>query len=138
MCTNSVLGYDVKFPPGWHTAAPAGEEACRWFDPQPFVIEKDTEGPFTALEIDPADVSLEEAVRGVTAPAVSRTLLREDTRLDGQLAVRLEIEATGIGPTPKGTRSYVYLIDLGPRGALVVETTSLAGLDLCGKQTGRR
>lgn len=126
LCTNAVRRYRIGYPKQWFTAQNSDEDACRWFNPQPFQVVAQNDGPATALEAYPDSVSFEEAIRGMTNPAVARTLRRGVTTVRGRRALRLEVEATGIGPMPKGTRIFAYLVDFGERGIFVVETTALA------------
>ncbi len=129
LCTNTVHRYVIGYPKGWYTAHISSDQTCQWFDPYPFQIVQGTEGPFTALEAYPAKVAFTEALSGLTDPVVARILLREDILVGDRRATRLEIESTGTGPHPKGTKTYAYIIDLGESGIFVVATTNLATTD---------
>lgn len=56
-----------------------------------------------------------EAVSGFADPVVAGTLLREVTAVNNRRGIRLETEATGTAPFPKGTKTYAYMIDMGER-----------------------
>lgn len=82
-CTNTKFRYTIRYPKGWHTAARSPEETCRWFNPRPFEVGQEIDGPLTAVQAYPAEESFEAAIQGLTDPVVVRTLLHENAQVSG-------------------------------------------------------
>ena len=112
-CTNAERrfeSYSIGYPGGWYTTHLNAEQACEYFDPEPFEILEGTEFPPTALfvtmTLEPFDTYLEQ----LTDPAFFDTIRREDTKVDGLDAVLIETVATGEGENEPGERRYGYVV----------------------------
>jgi hypothetical protein len=137
-CTNAerrFRRYSIGYPGGWYTSHLTPEQACEYFDPEPFEILEGTEFPPTALfvtmALEPFDVYVEQ----LTDPIFFDTIRREDTNVDGLDAVLIETVATGEGENEAGERRYGYVVQASCAGnvcvkggrVFVVLATALAG-----------
>src|SRR5687768_17056836 len=66
-CTNAgrrFRGYSIGYPGGWYTTHLTPEQACEYFDPEPFEILEGTEFPPTALfvtvTLEPLDTYVDQ------------------------------------------------------------------------------
>jgi hypothetical protein len=107
-CVNTLDGFSVGYPGGWHTTEIRPREACRQFHPTVFTIPRESEYPLTAL-----NVGRVEALPGRADTIHERVLLWEETTVSGGRAVRTETESTGEGQHPVGTRWYGYTFRIG-------------------------
>jgi hypothetical protein len=123
-CTNTSSGYSIDYPENWTIST--GEFACRWADPESFVVEPGTEGPSTAIMVFASPDPFDRVVNGTFDELFYRTNLREDTTINGRRAVRFEVVATGEGLGPDGTPSYGYVIDKDGMG-FTISTERLPG-----------
>jgi len=113
-CTNERAGYEISYPDDWHTATLDGEFECSFFDPEPFEIIPESEFPLTALQAFPAGEegrTFDDVVAEYADPMFERELGRDETKVAGFPAVRLETEATGQGLYDEGTRTIAYVVD---------------------------
>jgi hypothetical protein len=108
LCVNTLDGFSVGYPGGWHTTEIRPQEACRQFHPTVFTIPPESEYPLTAL-----NVGRVEGLPGRADTIHERVLLWEETTVSGRRAVRSEIESTGEGLHPVGTRWYGYTFRIG-------------------------
>jgi hypothetical protein len=115
-CTNAerrFASYSIGYPGGWYTTHLNAEQACEYFDPEPFEILEGTEFPPTALfvtvTLEPSDTYVDQ----LTDPMFFDTVRREDMRVDGRAAVLVETIATGEGEDEPGERRYGYVVDVG-------------------------
>ena len=113
-CTNTTSGYSIEYPENWTIST--GEFACRWADPEPFVVAPGTEGPSTAIMAFASPESFDTVVNGTFDELFYETRLREDTMIMDRRAIRFEVAATGEGLGESGTLSYGYIIDKEGRG----------------------
>lgn len=125
-CVNEVQGYTIAYPADWFTTTNNPENACRWFDPEPFEVRDATEGPLTAMTVTVVDQPFAELVRSFEQPEGRRVLRAERSEVAGRPALRHESENTEEILLPVGARSYGWLVDFGDR-AVLVETTALPG-----------
>jgi hypothetical protein len=114
-CTNaerSFASYSIGYPGGWYTTHLNAEQACEYFDPEPFEILEGTEFPPTALfatvTLEPIDAYVDQ----LTDPMFFDTVRREDTTVGGREAVLVETVATGEGENEPGERRYGYVVDV--------------------------
>jgi hypothetical protein len=141
LCTNDARGYSIGYPAGWYTTHLNDEQACEYFDPEPFEILEGTEFPPTALFATLTDEPVETYVDQLTDPMFFETIRREETRVDGRPAVIVETAATGEGEAEPGERTYAYVVDVGCIGdvcvkagrAFVVLATALPGVERYGE-----
>jgi hypothetical protein len=114
-CTNAerrFRGYSIGYPGGWYTTHLTPEQACEYFDPEPFEILEGTEFPPTALFVTVTLEPLDTYVDQLTDPMFFDTIRREDTTVDGRPAVLVETVATGEGESEPGERRYGYVVDI--------------------------
>ena len=123
-CTNTISGYSIDYPENWTIST--GENACRWADPETFVVAPGTEGPSTAIKVFDSPDAFDMVVNGTFDDLFYRTNLREDMTINEHRAVRFEVVATGEGLGPDGSPSYGYVIDNEGKG-FVVSTEQLPG-----------
>lgn len=104
-CTNRQDGYIVEFPEDWYTNTELARfPACSWFSPTFYEVDDQTQVPDEiAIEIFWLD-----GARGYLGEPISR----EEVRVGGQIAARIEITGTSESQTD-GTM-YEYVIRLGP------------------------
>ena len=72
-----------------------------------------------ALEVQVAQDTWANVVRGLTDSRFARTISRRDVRVNGRRAVLLEVEATGAGLFERGYRLYAYVVDVPGRPPVV-------------------
>jgi hypothetical protein len=125
-CRNAIHGFEIDYPRGWHTDSLRTADDCEAFHPEPFELIEGTDCCPWALEAGPAGESFERVVASLEDPMFSRVVSRDDRRVDGRAAVRLELESTGEGLFDRGTLVYAYVIDREPE-AFIVQTTALPG-----------
>lgn len=118
-CTNTTSGYSIDYPENWTIST--GEFACRWADPEPFVVAPGTEGPSTAIMVFVGPEPFDTVVNGTFDELFYQTRLREDTTINDRRAIRFEVAATGEGLGETGTLSYGYIIEKDGR-ALMIST----------------
>lgn len=122
LCTNPVLGFSIGHPKEWYTDHRFPNQACRWFDPFRFRVIGGTDAFLTAMEVYQQAVPFAEVAS--TDAAGERVVSRESVVVSGRQAVRLEIEPLDVSLYPAGTKVYRYVIDVGARGVVIVETRS--------------
>lgn len=122
LCTNTAEGFAVGYPAAWYTTHLTAEDACQNFDPKSFEIPSESDFCCTQLSVFTNPGTHESAMKQLTDPMFYRTLSREDLKVGGLPAVRLELEATGELVEERGTLLYVYVVDRGSRGFLQVTT----------------
>jgi hypothetical protein len=143
-CTNAsrrFTSYSVGYPGGWHTTHLNADQACAYFDPEPFEILEGTEFPPTALFVTVALESVETYIEQLADPLFFDTVRRENTEVDGLEAVLIETVATGEGENEPGERRYGYVVDASCVGnvclksgrVFVVLATALPGDDRYGQ-----
>lgn len=113
-CTNAERrfeSYSIGYPGGWYTTHLSSEQACEYFDPEPFEILEGTEFPPTALFVTVALEPVDTYVDQLTDPMFFRTVRRENATIDGRDAVLVETVATGEGENEPGERRYGYVVD---------------------------
>ena len=128
-CANPELGYSIAYPPGWHR-----ERNCAFFDPKPFTVPENSDFYGAALEVQVAQDSRANVVRGLTDSRFARTLSRRELRIGGRRAALVEVEATGAGLFERGYRLYAYVVDVPARPPIIVQATRRPGTAWGGRQ----
>jgi hypothetical protein len=126
LCSNPARGFAIAHPARWHTSEVAEEEACQYFDPQPFEVPKQTDFSGTALELDPTGEGFETVVDSLVDRRFARVLARRETTLHRLRAVRVETEASGEGFEERGVKTTSWVLDRGGV-AFIVRTTGFPG-----------
>jgi hypothetical protein len=129
-CSSPRLGYSIAYPPGWHR-----DRNCTFFDPKPFTVPKNSDFYGAALEVQVAQDSWANVVRGLTDRRFARTIARRTLRVNGRRAVLVEVEATGRGLYERGYRQYAYVLDVPRRPPIVVQATRRPGAAWSGRKT---
>ena len=123
-CTNAerrFASYSIGYPGGWYTTHLNAEQACEYFDPEPFEILEGTEFPPTALFVTMALEPFDTYVEQLTDPMFFDTIRREDTNVGGLDAVLIETVATGEGENEPGERRYGYVVQASCAGNVCVQ-----------------
>lgn len=129
LCTDQRQGYEIGYPQDWHAGSPNLQDECSLFDPQPFEIERGTEAPVVAMRVDDPQRPFAAARDRLADPDAERVLLREETTVAGQEAIRFETEQTRDVLYPEGTMRYGYVINHDGT-AFYVETLSIPDAEM--------
>jgi hypothetical protein len=121
-CESAALGYSIAYPPGWHR-----DRNCAFFDPKPFTVPENSDFYGAALEVQVAQDSWENVVRGLTDERFGRTINRRELQVNGRRAVLAEVEATGQGLYERGYTTYAYVVDVAGRAPVIVQATRRPG-----------
>ena len=128
-CESAALGYSIAYPRGWQH-----DRTCAFFDPEPFTVPENSDFYGAALEVQVAQDSWANVVRGLTDQRFARVISRRDVRLNGRPAVLVEIEATGAGLYERGYRMYAYVVDVPGRPPVIVQATRRPGTEWAGRK----
>ena len=128
-CQNAALGYSIAYPRGWHH-----DRNCAFFDPEPFTVPESSDFYGAALEVQVAQDSWANVVRGLTDARFARVISRRDLRVNGRRAVLVEVEATGAGLYERGYRMYAYVVDVPRRPPVIVQATRRPGGEWAGRK----
>ena len=128
-CESAALGYSIAYPPGWHH-----DRNCAFFDPQPFTVPESSDFYGAALEVQVAQDSWANVVRGLTDRRFTRVISRRDLRMEGRRAVLAEVQATGAGLYERGHRVYAYVVEVAGRAPIVVQATRRPGEAWAGRK----
>ena len=123
-CSAPELGFDVRYPTSWVTVT-SGENACRFFHPEPFTLPPETEATGIAITLDTVSMPLLEIVPGQGGTSAVDVLERRDASAADGKAVRLTTSATGRALLPAGTEAVTWYVAV-PAGTLVASTNELA------------
>ena len=121
-CSNKALRYSIAYPRGWHR-----DRNCAFFDPRPFTVPANSDFYGVSLEVQVAQDSWANVVRGLTDKRYARTISRRQVRVNGRRAALLEVEATGAGLYERGYRLYAYVVDVRGRPPVIVQATRRPG-----------
>lgn len=123
-------GFTIGYPEDWHTNPGDVVPPCSQFHPEPFEVPEATDERVAGITafIDP--VPLDRAA----APNDRRMIDRNEMRIDGHEAVRLEYETGSEGLWPEGTPITIYMIeappsDNGREQTLFIDTIALETFD---------
>lgn len=109
-CASNENGWTVEYPGTWRTNPGTVVAECRLFDPEPIVLQPNTELPAgLGANLHRAEVAVQQAR---TDPH-SRLVSESETSVDGRVAYRQLRETTEDGYVPAGTRYLIWLVDLG-------------------------
>jgi hypothetical protein len=128
-CRNAALGYSIAYPRGWHR-----DRNCAFFDPRPFEVPENSDFYGAALEVQVAQDTWANVVRGLTDERFARTISRRSLRVNGRRAVLVEVEASGQGLYERGYRQYAYVVDVPRRPPVVVQATRRPGASWAGRK----
>ena len=126
-CRSEVAGITVTYPADWSTIDDGSQWTCLLFDPAPIEILPDTELPQVAVTIYPQAQPYAEVVNDFATAAAYRVISTDTGAVDGRDATAFELENTGEGFYEKGLLQAVVVVDLGPRGTLVIESVGPPG-----------
>ena len=124
-CVDGSAGYDVQYPADWSAAT--GELSCRFFEPEPFTVPRNSDFGGTALEVLPQDQPFDEVLAALIDTRYARTEARQEVTVGGHRGFRLELVATGEGLDAEGTRTYGYVLRTDGGRAIIVQTTAQPG-----------
>lgn len=109
-CTNPSAGYTIEYPQEWHTNSGDGLDPCRLFDPAPVSV------PDESRDL-PLDLGVAMRMAAIaftdftTADSAVEVQDERQVEVDGHMAIRQEVVATGQGLVPEGTESTRYAVD---------------------------
>jgi len=126
-CRSETVGLTVAYPAGWHAYAGDARWTCLLFDPQPIEILADSELPPVAVAIFEESRPAATVAADFETATIYTVLDKDSGTVDGHPAVAYQLENTGQGYYEKGVLQTVFIVDLGSRGSLVLETTGTAG-----------
>lgn len=119
-CTNTAEHVRVQLPAGWFTELNDLFGPCKLFGAAPFVVipqsDAMTAGAYALVDPAPFPGSTD---------GTSKLLSTKDTTVHGRQARVVEVESTGAGLLPAGTRTYTYLIDWGTLGTLRISASGM-------------
>lgn len=127
-CVNERDGFAVSYPDDWH----AREGRCAAFGTEPLGEPKEIGGagmlPGIHIMADVLEVEFDRHVRRAVErdAAADEILDREQHRIDGRRALRVEKIASGPG-FPEPTRVTTWIVDLDARRVLTLHTTDARG-----------
>jgi hypothetical protein len=121
-CAEPTLAYSIAYPRGWHH-----DGNCAFFDPEQITVPENSDFYGAALEVQVAQDSWANVVRGLTDGRFFRTISRRQVRVNGRPAAVVEVESTGAGLFERGYRLYAYLVDVPARPPIVVQATRQPG-----------
>ena len=100
-CANRALAYSIAYPAGWHR-----DPRCTFFDPERITVPANSDFYGAALEVQVAQDSWSNVVRGLTDRRFFRTVSRRDVTVNGRRGVLVEVESTGEGLYERGYSLY--------------------------------
>ena len=124
-CVSTRASLRVSYPAGW-TARDYPDGGCAYFDPQPFQVERGTEGPSVAVRLDVENVPYDRVREAYLRSEVGS---QRETTVAGYDAIRIEDRDTDGPLAAKGER-LTYLADLGKNTTLVLTTNETDAQDL--------
>jgi hypothetical protein len=116
-CVSTRADLRVSYPADW-TARDYPGGGCAYFDPEPFEVQRGTEGPAVAARLDVESVRYDRVLSAYTDGEV---ISQEQTEVAGRPAVRVEDRDTG-GPLGDKGRRLTYIVDLGEDQTLLLTT----------------
>ena len=126
-CRSDAAGITVTYPATWFTIADGSQWTCLLFDAAPIEILPNTELPQVGVTIYATDQPYAAVRRDFETAAAYRVLTTESGVVDGREATAYELENTGEGFYEKGLLQAVVVVDLGAKGALVIESVGKPG-----------
>ena len=109
------------YPPRWHTNSAANAAPCRYFDPRPVGTVEGPEGRYDlALSVYVDAVDFERVAQ--PDERGSDEISRRRVVVDGHRGVAVEQIANGRGALPRGTFTYLYIVEV-ERGRTLVAAT---------------
>jgi hypothetical protein len=130
---SSPAGYRLSYPAGWVTNEEQANQLppCSLFDPESVELGETLHVPETiAIRVGVEEVAFDETVDS----RFEEELDREDLRVGGRTAVRLETRSTGEGLLDRGIESTSYRIDMGDGRTFIATTYDVGELDYETKQ----
>ena len=128
-CASSQYGYSLLYPTTWTAELSFPGWDCGLFDPEPFVVQPQTEVPPVAVLAAVYDYSFDTSVAQYTDPSYNTLLSSTDLTIDSRKAVAVEIVTTEEMMEPAGTSRYAVLVDWNGDRTFVIETSSVRGDD---------
>ena len=116
-CVSTRGSLQVEYPQDW-TARDRPDGGCAYFDPEPFEVERGTEGPSVAVRLDVESVAYDRVRQAYLDGEV---ISQRETTVAGYDAIRVEDRDTEGPLAPKGHR-LTYIADLGQEKTLVLTT----------------
>jgi hypothetical protein len=126
-CTNSVDGFSVSYPEGWHTNRGEVLTECSVFDPQPVEVPHASELPFQiAVVIRVERVAVDSLISPTPWEEIHSS---QKLSIEGREAWRVESRSTGEGLADRGMRTTRYVVLLGEGRTLIAATHDVNGAE---------
>jgi hypothetical protein len=118
-------------PAGWYVDVTSFLDPCRKFAPSAFGVCRACDGPFdygtTTIVAEPP--------QPVSTPSET-VVSTASTTVAGRAATVTEMAATGAGLFPADYRTYRYVVDWSPNGALVVSIGGMPSPEFDARKAG--
>jgi hypothetical protein len=127
-CKTSDGAITNKYPIAWRTVEDEPQFNCMFFNNVPIVINAETGYPIAPIHVVPNDaLSFNAAVIAATDTKVWRSVSKTPMKIGGLPAVLVVAIANGSGSYPRDTERYGWIVDWGPNGIIVLQTTGPEG-----------
>jgi heat shock protein HslJ len=116
----------VTYPGTWKTITDVPEFACTTFDPKTVRIDPISGRPIGAVYVVPSSsATYDEVVLAATDPDAWSDVTQSDVTVSGLSGTKVSATAKGSGSWLEGTQRYVYIVDRGDNGVLLIQTQAL-------------
>ncbi|HET9731572.1 MAG TPA: hypothetical protein VFP54_02750 [Acidimicrobiales bacterium] len=122
-CDSTGTRLRVGYPPGWYAELSA-RWACRYFDPQPFVVLPATDAVNWAVTAQPADAPAPAVISRLSAGA---SVQSHPTVTAGLPTTVLDVTEKGDGMYPAGYTYRVYVVATSPDAFTVMSSPAAPG-----------
>ena len=120
----------VTYPGSWKTVTDVPEFACTTFDPKVVRIDPISGRPVGAVYVAPSgSATHDEVVAAATDPEAWSDVSQSEVTVSGLAGTKIAATAVGSGSWVEGTQRYVYVVDRGDQGVLLIQTQALDGDD---------
>ena len=133
-CSVADAGASIGYPPGWY-AELSERWACRYFDPEPFVIHPATDATSWTVTVAAADVPAAEVVSRMES-GEGATVSTKKATVAGLPATVLDVTSSGQGLYPAGYQYRMYVVDTGAHALTIAGAAAPPGPRTVRNQAG--
>lgn len=128
VCDSSDGSITVTYPGTWKTITDVPEYACMAFDPSTIKIDPMTGRPVASVYVAASTTTTyDEVVMAATDTRTWQSITKAAVTVSGLPGTKISAVANGSGSWVEGTTRYLYAVDRGADGVLVIQTQALAG-----------
>jgi heat shock protein HslJ len=128
VCDSSDGTISVTYPGTWTTISDVPEYACMAFDPSPIKIDPLTGRPVAAVYVVASTTTtFDQVIMAATDTKTWSDVSKAAVTVSGLPGMKISAVANGAGSWVEGTSRYLYVVDRGTGGALIIQTQALAG-----------